>query len=124
MVYPFLHVRIIGFNGLNISILGIKHVRSKEERSGPGGVIAVNGPECRCDIGEAATFELSILDVSHPFVIKFRNVEDVTLTGAFRRTVTQPALPFIPLRTVGGHTPVVPANSPESILIDGINHWI
>ncbi len=118
VVYPLLHGRVVDFDGFQVAILRVQHVGSKKKCSGPGGIVAVKRPVRWSNIRNTSTLHLRIVNVGYPFVIQFRNIENVTLACTFSRPVTEPALPFVTLRTVGWDASVIAPNAPESIFVN------
>ena len=111
-------------DGLVVPETAIDHVRACQERSWPGEIVLIEGPVARADVRDAAGLVLPVMDVSQPLGIEGVVVEYVGFAVATHRAVTKPAKPLIPLRAVGRHTAIIAPDSPESVVVDLVDHGV
>ena len=102
----------------------IDHVRACQERSWPGEIVLIEGPVARADVRDAAGLVLPVMDVSQPLGVKGVVVEYVGFAVASHRAVAEPAKSLVPLRTVGRHSAIVAPDSPESVVVDLVDHGV
>ena len=116
MLYPFLDVRIAAFDGLTITILAPQHIAREGECCCPRHIVAIVIPEGRGYIRNTTVRTLCLADVAHPFGVQALVVEEEALAQRPYRTITQPRLAFVALRTVERHALIVVQDAPPGVL--------
>ena len=117
MRQPALHVGIELPHGLIVAVVSPEHLQRHWQGCRPGQVIAVVIPEGGGDVGDATVFALGFGNITRPFGIEVVVVEKEGLAETTARSVAEPGLALVTLRTIDGHTLVVGEDAPTGVLI-------
>ncbi len=116
MVDPFPDGWIRIDDRLLVAKLMIEHITGERQGCRPGNIIGIIIPEGRSHIRNIAIRTLGIADIVHPLAVESLIVENETFTQRTHRTVAQPRLALVALRTVYRHTLVIAVDAPPCIL--------
>ena len=116
MVDPFPDGWIRIDDRLLVAKLMIEHITGERQGCRPGDIIGIVIPESRSHIRDVAIRTLGIADIVHPLAVESFIGENETFTQRPHRTVAQPRLALVALRTVYRHTLVIAVDAPPCIL--------
>ena len=101
-----------------------QRARNDDGAARPGHVVGINRPVGGRDVGDDAVGSLRIGHVLQPLCVKRRDVEEIRFALAFLRTVAEPALPLIALRTISRYAMVISARAPDDVRVNAVDQLI
>ena len=125
-IHPLFQRSIMLLDRAAVAVLVVQHIGHANVSGGPGYVagVLVERPESRSHVGHATVFALDLFDILQPLFVKQRMTEHETFADATHRAVAEPSHTLVALRTVGRHTAVIAANTPERIVVNLVDRRI